>query len=281
MLQIIYPPVFSPIWAASISMTQILLTLSSYSTQQSPSQATSYSKFAYNRKLNIPVNSKLGMLMIYSPAFIWLLTKSSNMNIDIASLQQRESILTLCLVGHFGKRIFETLFIHKYSGNSDGLADFFIGFYYLIMSWIIIYFLKFNENNILLSPKMLLGGISCYIIGEIGNFYHHFLLAQLRKSNHEKITSSSSSSSSEGLELKKVYKIPTGGLFPYISTPHYLFELIAWFGIALISQHMNAFLVFTMMSSYLGGRSKATSEWYRSNIPNYPRDRKNIVPGLF
>lgn len=277
MLQIISPPAFSPIWAASISMTQILLTLSSFSTQQSSTQATSYSKFAYNKKLNIPVSSKLGMLMIYSPAFIWLLTKTSNMNIDIVSLQQRESILTLCLVGHFGKRIFETLFIHKYSGSSDGLADFFIGFYYLIMSWIIIYFLKFNENNILLSSKMLFGGISCYIIGEIGNFYHHLLLAQLRKSNYE-ITSNTETGQED---LKKVYKIPTGGLFPYISTPHYLFELIAWFGIALISQHMNAFLVFTMMSSYLGGRSKATSEWYRSNIPNYPKDRKNILPGFF
>jgi len=28
----------------------------------------------------------------------------------------------------------------------------------------------------------------------------------------------------------KAYKIPSGGLFKYCAAPHYMFEIIAWYG---------------------------------------------------
>ena len=46
---------------------------------------------------------------------------------------------------------------------------------------------------------------------------------------------------------------------------------------------MNAFLVFSSMSSYLGGRSVAQNEWNRDkfSVKDWPKSRKNIVPFLF
>lgn len=62
--------------------------------------------------------------------------------------------------------------------------------------------------------------------------------------------------------------------------PHYFFELVAWFGIAVTSQDLNVFLVFMSMFSYLLMRSKATKEWYLTNIQGFPKDRKLLVPFL-
>lgn len=113
--------------------------------------------------------------------------------------------------------------------------------------------------------------IDLFLIGEIGNFYHHYLLAQLRTSKLN-----------PKMEGKK-YIAPRGGLFQFVAAPHYLFELLAWYGIALISEHSNAFLVAISMTSYLSGRAKAQNEWNRSKFTKieWPTSRHNIVPFLF
>ena len=109
--------------------------------------------------------------------------------------------------------------------------------------------------------------VALFTLGSLGNAWHHLLLARLR------------STSSEGA---KEYKPPTGGLFEYVSTPHYMFELIAWFGIALASEHLNALLVAFSMSSYLSGRSVATSKGNRKRFGKaWPATRGNMIPFLF
>lgn len=77
------------------------------------------------------------------------------------------------------------------------------------------------------------------------------------------------------------YAIPSGGLFGYVTMPHYFCELIAWLGLACVTQQLNAFLTLADMTSYLAGRSAATTRWYKSKFPNYPPERKNLIPFLF
>ena len=109
--------------------------------------------------------------------------------------------------------------------------------------------------------------IGLFAIGSLGNFYHHFLLAKLRT----KKTKDSN------------YVAPRGGLFEFVAAPHYLFELVAWLGIAVAAEHLNAFLVFLSMSSYLGGRSMAQNAWNQKQFSSqdWPTSRKNMVPFLF
>ena len=47
----------------------------------------------------------------------------------------------------------------------------------------------------------------------------------------------------------KAYSVPQGGLFPLVATPHYLFEIVAWLGIALAAQQLNALLVTAGMAA--------------------------------
>ena len=95
------------------------------------------------------------------------------------------------------------------------------------------------------------------------NFYHHYLLAALRK----------------GKTLKK-YMQPRGGLFDSTCCPHFFGEVIAWVGIALISQHATVWLVAGGMTSYLLGRSKSTTRFYCQQVPSY-KPSYHMIPYVF
>jgi len=87
------------------------------------------------------------------------------------------------------------------------------------------------------------------------------------------------------LTLLKFYtchlRVPNGGLFNFVTCPHFFFELLVWFGIAVASQQVGALGTAVGMSSYLTGRALATRKWYIAKMADYPRDRKAILPFLF
>ncbi|HEY8493424.1 MAG TPA: DUF1295 domain-containing protein [Myxococcota bacterium] len=76
------------------------------------------------------------------------------------------------------------------------------------------------------------------------------------------------------------YRIPTGGLFRWVSCPNYLGEIVEWCGFALAAWTWAAalFAVFTVAN--LLPRALAHHRWYRQTFPDYPPGRKALVPGL-
>ena len=58
-------------------------------------------------------------------------------------------------------------------------------------------------------------------------------------------------------------------------------ELIAWYGMAVAGQHLGMYLAWLVMVCYLSGRSHQTHLWYLKKIENFPKDRRNIFPGIF
>jgi 3-oxo-5-alpha-steroid 4-dehydrogenase 1 len=77
------------------------------------------------------------------------------------------------------------------------------------------------------------------------------------------------------------YKVPRGGLFNYVSNPNYFGELVEWCGFALAAWSLPglAFAVFT--AANLVPRAHANRAWYVANFPDYPRERKRIIPFLY
>lgn len=143
----------------------------------------------------------------------------------------------------------------------------FIGTYYALITLMIASFaVPFDE----VAPGLQTFGSTLFAVGSFGNLYHHFLLARLRS------TSATESASS------KRYVAPRGGLFSFVAAPHYLFEIIAWLGMALVAQQVNAFLVAASMASYLAGRAKATNNFNMEKFgeEEWPRSRKAILPGF-
>ena len=76
------------------------------------------------------------------------------------------------------------------------------------------------------------------------------------------------------------YVIPHGWLFNYISSPHYFGEIIEWAGWAVMTWSLPglAFSVFTFANLF--PRAIASHGWYKSHFPEYPSERKAIIPFL-
>lgn len=76
------------------------------------------------------------------------------------------------------------------------------------------------------------------------------------------------------------YKIPSGGLFRWVSCPNYFGEILQWSGFALATWSLPglAFAVFT--TANLLPRGISHHRWYRKTFPDYPKGRKAVVPVL-
>ncbi|MDR3415892.1 MAG: DUF1295 domain-containing protein [Nevskia sp.] len=74
------------------------------------------------------------------------------------------------------------------------------------------------------------------------------------------------------------YKIPYGGMFRYVSAANYFGEMVLWFGWALMSWTF-AGLVFALFTvSNLLPRALSHHRWYREKFPDYPAERKAVIP---
>lgn len=76
------------------------------------------------------------------------------------------------------------------------------------------------------------------------------------------------------------YRIPYGGAFRWVSAANYFGEIVLWTGWALMSFTVAGalFAVFTIAN--LGPRAFSHHKWYRETFPDYPGDRRALIPYL-
>jgi len=217
-----------------------------------------YSKFANGMTSGIMVPSKLGMNLLYAPPAAVAAYMLATAEHD----DSRSNLIAKMMIAHFGKRTAECCFVHRYSGDMPLGSSGFITFFYTVITISSIHYARLVPKS-LYEEWTLPAGLGLFAAGLLGNGYHHWLLANMRKPG------------------EKEYKVPRGGLFEYVACPHYLFELFGWLGAAVASQHSFALASFCCMSVYLSDRAVGQSEWNRKKLPNYPSSRKNILPFIF
>lgn len=109
------------------------------------------------------------------------------------------------------------------------------------------------------NPRFI-AGAALFLTGLVINLQSDFLLRHLRRPEETD------------------YKIPRGGLFRYISCANYFGEIIEWFGWALATWSLPglAFAVWTVAN--LAPRARSHHLWYRRHFPDYPQNRKALIP---
>lgn len=227
--------------------------------------AMPYGKFAKvlpaEAKNGKMIPSKQGMLIIYVPALIVAMLYMGLVGQDRLP-QYSTHLAGWMAMLHFWKRTLETLFLHKYSGSTSESAAKMIGFAYAAYAAMVC-------GTSTSTPTVAATLISSILfsVGILGNLYHHYLLATLRsnKDNSGK------------------YVVPQGGLFSFVASPHYLFELLVWLGIAIATEQITTYLIFGNMVSYLCARSANHNEWNRSKFSEkeWPKSRRNLIPFLY
>jgi len=76
------------------------------------------------------------------------------------------------------------------------------------------------------------------------------------------------------------YKIPQSGLFKLVASPNLLGEIIEWGGFALLTWSLPALAFFVWTCANLIPRAVANRRWYREKFPDYPAERKILIPYL-
>ncbi|XP_078413517.1 3-oxo-5-alpha-steroid 4-dehydrogenase 2-like [Cetorhinus maximus] len=77
------------------------------------------------------------------------------------------------------------------------------------------------------------------------------------------------------------YKIPTGGLFEYVSAANYFGEIVEWFGYSIATWTFPAFAFAIFSALYLGSRALQHHRFYVEKFQEYPKSRKALIPFLF
>ncbi len=214
-------------------------------------------RFQYSRfRAAHGLSGRTGMFIIYSVPLVVQALVSSRYLAQGTTIQW---ILFACITFHFVKRCLEVLLVHTYGGPIDVASTIQIAFNYSAFMGVLAWF---HESTVSRIDWLFVCGLVVFVLGQIGNFAHHVLLRRLRRGR-------------EG------YYVPYGLMFRWVTTPHYLAEIVIWAGFFLMSRHLATLLVFIIFAHYLIDRSNATHRWYLERFEDYPRVRRRIIPFVY
>ena len=77
------------------------------------------------------------------------------------------------------------------------------------------------------------------------------------------------------------YNISHRGLYRWISCPNYLGEITIWIGWAVATWSLPGLVFAFWTMANLLPRARAHHAWYREHFPDYPPERKALVPGIW
>lgn len=78
--------------------------------------------------------------------------------------------------------------------------------------------------------------------------------------------------------VEQEYRIPFGGGFRFVTSPAYLGEIIAWTGFAVLTWALPGVAILLITAGNLVPRAIGTHSWYQQKFPDYPTDRKALIP---
>jgi hypothetical protein len=118
-------------------------------------------------------------------------------------------------------------------------------------------------NTAWLSSWQFMVGLTLFLLGYTINFRSDEILMNLRKPG------------------ETGYVIPQGGLFKYVSAPNLFGEIIEWTGFAILAWNLPAasFAIWTFAN--LVPRANDHHQFYLDKFPDYPKERKRVIPFIY
>lgn len=145
------------------------------------------------------------------------------------------------------------------------LAGWFVTSLHGYLNAVFISHLSDHLNNAWFSDPRFIIGMLIYAFGYLMNLHSDNIIRNLR-------------SKEEVARGDKIYRIPQGGLFNYVSCPSYFTELVSFLGFAIATWSLGALFVLGVSAANLIPRAFQTHQWYREKFEDYPANRKIILP---
>ncbi len=168
---------------------------------------------------------------------------------------------------HFLKREFETVFVHKFSANTMPARNIVRNSaFYWLMAGLLCALDVYAPGS--LSARDELGpldyaGLALFAVGETCNWIVHQHLAGLRK---------------PGGTEKGIPNCIGSGL---VTSPNYMFEVLAWVGVILVSRSWAVVLFICTGIVYMRSWSRGKEKALRAEFGDrYKKKRYTMLPGL-
>src|SRR5512146_342177 len=113
-----------------------------------------------------------------------------------------------------------------------------------------------------LAGPRFLGGLALFAAGLAVNHHSDQVLLALRRRG------------------ERGYAVPDRGLHRLVASPNYLGELVEWAGFAVLTWSPAAAVFALWNAANLVPRALAHLRWYRRTFPEYPRERRALIPYL-
>ncbi|KAJ3087400.1 3-oxo-5a-steroid 4- dehydrogenase, partial [Physocladia obscura] len=202
----------------------------------------------------------LGPILIH--AFIYF---NQKLIYGASALSKAQTLTFYCVLAHFIKREFETLFVHKFSNDTMPLRNLpkNCAHYWLLGGLFLAYpiYRPGFVGALALPNSFLLQLLGLFLYAEGSNFVTHVILSNLRPPG------------------SRARKIPYGYGFNFVSCPNYTYEILAWIALTAISGSITT-LLFTIVGAvqmYLWAVKK--HKRYRKDFgDSYPKNRKILIP---
>lgn len=168
------------------------------------------------------------------------------------------------VIAHYVKRELETLFIHRFSSETMPFTNLFknCGHYWVIFALLVGYFLfhPLYTEPTYLSTNVRYVLIALFAVFEILNFLTHNVLKNLRKPG----------TTERG--------IPKGYGFELVSCANYFWETLSWGSYAVLSGCLTSYIFLGVSFFQMTDWALKKHKRYKQEFPNYPKERKAIVP---
>lgn len=186
-----------------------------------------------------------------------------------APLSSSQILSMVMIVAHFLKREYETLYVHKFSLSTMPASNIWwnCGWYWLgaglnIAPWIYAPSAYTAKSSPLIDYVNILG-VVLYLYGEISNYITHVTLSNLRTPG--------------GTERG----IPKGYGFGLVTCPNYMFELVSWVGMLLVSKSVGTAFFIGLAGWKMNQWAIKKERAYRSEFPDtYKRKRNTVLPSV-
>ncbi len=227
-----------------------------------------YGKLGSERK-GINLSPRLGWFLMELPAtlsFVWFYIHGQNASELVPLI-----FLGIWLV-HYGNRGFIFPLLMRVAKGTQGTFSIIV----VVSGWLVttlhgylnavfIAHLSTHMTVDWLSDPRFIIGLAIYACGFLLNIQSDAIIRNLR--SKEEVESG-----------EKVYRIPEGGLFRYVTNPSYFSELISFTGFAIATWSLGAVFVLLVSAANLIPRAFQVHRWYHEKLEVYPRERKVLIP---
>jgi protein-S-isoprenylcysteine O-methyltransferase Ste14 len=180
------------------------------------------------------------------------------------------SVTALVFLGLWQAHYIHRAFIYPFSLRGDHLMPMGVvvmGFAFNLLNSYLNgrYIFTFSRNYTVewLTDPRFIAGVALFVAGFIINRRADKTLRSLRKPG------------------ESGYKVPDCGLFRRVSCPNYFGEIIIWIGWAVATWSLPGLAFAAWTAANLIPRARSNHNWYREQFPDYPPERKALVPGLW